>query len=185
MQVTATINLDFVNDEGKLDEIILDELVSKIVSDLKDKLSAQVEKKCLEAMDEQLTSFSEIIGKKLNDIMQNFFETPKNITDKYGNITRKDVTPLQLLTEACDKFFDTPLDSYGKPATPGSYGVKYLNRYEYMINNSIGPELESRVRNMVAEIEKKMKETISSEVKTHIGDKMAELLKIDSILNKK
>lgn len=150
---------------------------------MRERLVAQVDTECNNRINSQLASIERAVSDKLNSIMDAFFDEPRDVTDKYGDVVKKGVTVRETLKKACDDFLTQPLDGSGKPAK-SSWDEKYKTRVDYIVSKSIDWKMESAIKTAVDEITKNLKQRITDEVKNQLGNKLGEVLEIDKILNK-
>lgn len=174
------------NEDGSynLDEELRDSVVNSIATKVQDNLFAQVEKECNNKIEEQYSTIEQKISDKLNSIMEDFFNTPRNLTDKYGDITKKDVTITQILKDACDNFMNQPLDQNGNPIDR-SYGVRYNTRTDYIIQKVINEKLKYTVEKITKDITDGLNKKIGEEVKLRMGEKLAGIINLDDIIRGK
>lgn len=177
-----TVELDWMNDEYHLDEEIRETIINNIVHKVQDKLIQQVDTECSNRINEQMANIEKAVSDKLNDIMDAFFDEPRNITDKYGDVVKKGVTVRDTLKKACDEFMNQPLDEKGQPVSKGSWGVKYNTRVDYIVAKSINRDMERTIERAVEDVTKNLKNKITEEVKKQMGDKLANILELDKML---
>ena len=176
-----TVELDWMDEEYNLDEEIRETIINSVVNKVKDRLVNQVETECNNKINEQLKNIEIAVSNKLNGIMDAFFDEPRDITDKYGDVIKKGVTVRETLKKACDEFMNQPLDEYGKPTT-SSYNTKYKTRLDYFIAKSIDGDMEWRIKKAVSDVTDNLKKKIGDEVKKQMGDKLANILELDKML---
>lgn len=176
-----TVDLDWLDEEQNIDEKIKDELVSRIVNTVENKLIEQTQTECTNKINEQMKQIEIKVGEKLNSIMDNFFDTPRDITDKYGDIIKKDVSVKDTLKEACDKFLTQPLDKNGCPVE-GSWNIAYKTRVDYFVAKTVDSSMNYAIEKAVKEIKEKIQNKISNEVKVQIGEKLANIIGLEDIL---
>lgn len=184
-----TIDIDWIETDEygsySLDSEIKNEIVNSITNKVQENLLTQVENECTKRINEQLTSIERKISDKLNDIMEDFFNTPKDITDKYGDIIKKNVTVTQTLKEACDNFMNQPMDSNGEPTTANAYNVAYKTRTDYIVAKSIDSNMNFKIESAVRDVTNNLKNKISEEIKKQMGDKLAGIINLDDIISGK
>lgn len=174
------VELDWFDDEEdtNIDETLRNEITRKIVEQSVARMSSSMEEEIKTVLEEKMTEFKENIDKKLESIMDEFFDKPKDITDNWGRTIRKGVSARQLLSEAADKFFTERVDENGKADT---YNAKYT-RIEYIakkaVNHDITWAVEKAVKDAVDDVKKKVKDTATRQ----LGEKMAEVVGLDSII---
>ena len=178
-----TVDLDWIDEEFNLDEEIKNIIINGVVEKVQQRLTEQVENECNNRINSQLASIEKSVSDKLNGIMDAFFDEPRDITDKYGDVIKKGVTVRETLKTACDEFITQPLDQNGIPTKSG-WDVKYKTRVDYIVAKSIDWKMESAIKSAVDEITKNLKQRITEEVKKQLGDKIGEVLEIDKLFPK-
>lgn len=180
-KVNVTVDLDWIDEEYNLDEEIKNTLINGVVEKVQDRLIQQVDTECNNRINAQLASIETAVSDKLNGIMDAFFDEPRDITDKYGDVIKKGVTVRETLKNACDEFITQPLDENGKPSK-SEWNIKYRTRVDYIVAKSINWKMESAIKSAVDEITKNLKQRITDEVKKQLGEKIGEVLEIDKII---
>lgn len=177
-----SVELDWVEEDGTLDEELKDIITQKVVDSVIKNVTEQVNCQVTNKVNDRLCNFEDVISEKLNGMMEEFFNTPKNITDSYGDIVKKNVTVSQMLKDACDNFMSQSLDSNGNPCT--GYNTKYKTRVDYIVAKSIDYQMETNIKCAVESVTKNLKEKISSAIKSQLGEKLGELTGIKDIVDK-
>lgn len=177
-----TVNLDWLDEEENLDEKLKDEILSGIVSKVGENITNSLEGKARELLEAKMASIEEEIGKRLNSMMEDFFDTPKDITDKWGDVVKRGVTVREILKQACSKYLDQLVDSNGKPAS--GYGT-HKTRLEYIIAKSVDHDMDYAIKTATKQVTDKLKERITGEVKTQIGEKLAGVIGLDAMIGNK
>lgn len=177
-----TVEFDWLTNEYDLESEVKDQIVSSIANQIQEKIFSQVENKCNDRLNEMLSNAEKGISDKLNAIIAEFFETPRNVTDQYGDIIKKNVTVKDMLKTACDNFLTQSLDQNGNPCDKSSYNKKYNTRVDYIVAKSINHDMEWAIKRAVDEVTDNLKSKISNEIKTQMGDKLGKLLDIDKLL---
>ena len=175
------VELDWIDEEYNLDEEIREAIVDKVVNKVQDKLIQQVDTECSNRINDQMANIEKAVSDKLNSIMDSFFDEPRDITDRYGDVIKKGVTIRDTLKKACDEFINQPLDQSGKPTT-SDWNVKYKTRIDYIVAKSINYDMERAINNAVSSVTDNLKKKISDEVKKQMGDKLANILELDKII---
>lgn len=80
----VTVNLDWLDEEENLDGRLRDEILSGIVAKVGTNITNSLESEARKLLDAKMASLENEIGEKLNAMMQEFFDTPKDITDRWG-----------------------------------------------------------------------------------------------------
>ena len=176
-----TVELDWMDEEFNLDEEIRESIINSVVNKVQDRLVQQVDTECNNRINNQLANIETAVSDKLNGIMDAFFDEPRDVTDKWGDVIKKGVTVRDTLKKACDEFMNQPLDENGKP-TASSYNRKYNTRVDYIVAKSIDYNMESAIKRAVEDVTKNLKNKISDEVKKQMGDKLANILELDKMI---
>lgn len=177
-----TVEFDWMDEEYNLDEDIRETIINGVVNKVQDRLVNQVETECNNKINEQLKSIETAVSDKLNGIMDSFFDEPRDITDKYGDVIQRGVTVRDRLKKACDEFMNQSLDENGKPVSSNSWGVKYKTRVDYIVAKSINHDMEWAIQRAVEDVTNNLKKRISEEVKKQMGDKLANILELDKMI---
>ena len=175
------VDFDWMDEECNLDKEIQDVLINGVVDKVKDKLLVQVEAECNNKITEQMNNIEKTVSDKLNGIMESFFNEPKDVTDRYGDVIKRGVTVRDTLKEACDNFLNQPMDSNGNPVSKSSYNVKYNTRVDYIVAKSINYDMDNAIKRAVDTITKSIKDKVQDEVKKQMGDKLANILELDKM----
>ena len=176
-----TVELDWIDEEYNLDEEIREAIVDKVVNKVQDKLIQQVDTECSNRINDQMANIEKAVSDKLNSIMDSFFDEPRDVTDRYGDVIKKGVTVRDTLKKACDEFINQSLDQNGKPTT-SDWNVKYKTRIDYIVAKSINYDMERAINNAVSSVTDNLKKKISDEVKKQMGDKLANILELDKMI---
>lgn len=177
-----TVELDWMDEEYNLDEDIRETIINSVVNKVQDRLVQQVDTECNNRINSQLANIEAAVSDKLNGIMDSFFDEPRDVTDKYGDVIKKGVTVRDTLKKACDEFMNQSLDKNGKPVSSGSWGVEYKTRVDYIVAKSIDSNMEWAIKRAVEDVTNNLKKKISEEVKKQMGDKLANILELDKML---
>jgi hypothetical protein len=110
--------------------------------------------------------------------MDEFFDTPKDITDRWGHIVRKGVTARQLLSEAADNFFTERVDDSGQTNT---YNARYT-RIEYIAKKAVNHDITWAVEKAVKDAVDKVKKTVKDTATKQLGEKLAEVVGLETII---
>ena len=175
------VELDWLGDEEEsenIDQILREEITRKIVEQSVVKMTANMQDDIKQVLEEKMEEFKANIDKKLEAIMDEFFDTPKDITDRWGNIVKKGVSARQLLSEAADKFFTERVDENGKADT---YNAKYT-RIEYIAKKAVNSDITWAVERAVKDAVDKVKKNVQDAATKQLGSKLAEVVGLEKII---
>ena len=179
----VTVEIDYIDEDGNLDDAICEQIVDAVVAKVSTSVSKEIEDKAKKKLDTSLVSMGNEISEKLNAMMEEFFNTPKDITDRWGDIKRRNVSIKDLLKEACDNFMTQPLDRNGNPAA-NSYDQKYSTRVDYIVAKSIDVQMENAIKRAVCDVTDNLKKKVSDEIKKQMGEKLAGIVELDKLIGK-
>ena len=177
----VTVNIDYLDEEGNLDDSICEQIVNAIVANVSERVAKNVEEKATEIFNSRISELEKTVSDKLNSMMEEFFNTPKDVTDKWGDVVEKGVTVKEKLKAACDNFMTQPLDRNGNP-TKSSYNIEYKTRVDYLVAKSVGLNMEITIQKAVKEVTDNIKKKISDEIKKQMGDKLANVVGLNDML---
>ena len=180
-----TVDIDYVDEDGNLDEVLYDKIVSSVVSKVSDKVVEKMTASVKEKIDEESLKVSEKISEKLNEYMKEFFESPRDIYDKWGDLVKSNTSVREMLKNACDNFMNAMVDDSGKPTTSSSWGKQIYSRAEYMVRKVVNVDMERTIEKATEEISKKIKEKIATEVKTQLGERLGAIVGVDELIKGK
>lgn len=178
----VTVNLDWLDEEENLDERLRDEILSGIVAKVGANITNSLESKAKELLEKRMSSLENEIGEKLNAMMQEFFDTPRDVTDQWGDVVKRNVTVREQLKKSCASYLDQKVDSSGKPYS--GYGAS-KTRLEYIIENAVNRDMEYAIKKATTQVTDGIKKRITDEVKSQIGEKLADVIGLDTMMGSK
>lgn len=181
-QFNITVDLDWLDEEETIDGRLKDEILSAVASKIEANIIKSLDDEVKQIIKQKSDGLDERITERLNSMMEDFFNTPKTITDRWGNVKEEGVTITEKLAKACDDFLLHPVDKNGKPYI--GYGTPdYSTRIDYIVHKSIDLDMEWAIKRAVDDVTKKIKDRISTEVKTQIGEKLAGIVGLDKMIS--
>ena len=112
------------------------------------------------------------IGEKLTQYMDEMLNKPRNITDRWGEIVKENVSIKDQLMEELDKFITEKVDDNGHPSNYG--GGK--TRLQYLAEKIYKDECTSRIEKTAREVSTMIKELANKSLSEKIGYKLAETI---------
>lgn len=177
----VSVEIDYIDEDGNLDDEICGQIVNSVVNKVSDAVMKRTEERAQAIFEERLQTMEDAVSAKLNAMMDEFFSTPKDITNAWGEVKRHNITVKQLLEEACDNFMSQSLDKNGNPVK-GTYGVEYRTRVDYIVSKSIDSNMEYAIKKAVGEVTENLKKKISDEIKQQMGEKLAGIVGLDNLI---
>lgn len=174
---------EYGNPNGaNFDAWVKGEVTNQIQASLGNKVEETINKKIETIMSDKLKDIDEKIGEKLNTFMDEFFTTPYDVRDKYGDIIKKDVCVKSLIKEACDNFVNQKVDEHGNPDN-SRYSSKSLTRVEYMVRKSWEQELKYTTEKLTREYTETIKKKLKEEISKQLGEKLSNIVGLEKMLS--
>lgn len=108
-----------------------------------------------------MKSMNEQIDKRINTMMDEFFDTPHDITDSWGDVVKRGVSVKDIMKKKCDNFMNARVDDRGVE-TDSFYGRTYNTRTEYMmhqiLDSGMKKEIENTIKSVAEDAKKKIRE---------------------------
>lgn len=172
-----TVDLDWISEDGQIDEIVKTEIIDSIVNKFNKSISEEIIKKAEEEISKKIDS---VINEKVNEITEQLLNRRFDLTDDWGDIKRKNVTVIELLKEKLDNFLSEKVDENGQT---NSYRAN-ITRLSYIINKNIDYTMKQKVDEAAKEIKKGLEKYIEDTLKAQIGENVAKLIGINKITSK-
>ena len=168
MKLTVEVNLmDLFSDYDDWGDTEVESVGETLKNELKTKVLSELSKKMLESYNEKLQNdlepvYEEVlnnISEELKKVSEEFITRKITITDKWGDIKKKDVSILDLIKERLEETFDIKNKR-------GSFREKLNDIFEY--------ELKREVERITDNVKKEMKQKIETETAEQIRKKFFE-----------
>ena len=172
------VNLDWVDEEGNIDDTLKEEITSAIVSKISLNAMSGVEKQVNEIVNGKI---EKDVSEKLNALMEDFFDKPRTITDQWGDTVKTDISVIDLLKKSCENFINATVDESGKTVS-GSYCGKTKKRIDYIVESKIDYNMKSAIDRAAEEFKKKLVAYVNESVRTRIGESVAKMAGLDDVL---
>ena len=172
------VNLDWVDEEGNIDDTLKEEITSAIVSKISLNAMSGVEKQVNEIVNGKI---EKDVSEKLNALMEDFFDKPRTITDQWGDTVKTDISVIDLLKKSCENFINATVDESGKTVS-GSYYGKTKKRIDYIVESKIDYNMKSAIDRAAEEFKKKLVAYVNESVRTRIGESVAKMAGLDDVL---
>lgn len=183
-KINITVDLDYLGDEEgseSFDEALRSEIIAGVVAkytrNINKDIIAEAESKIKQVDAETTEKINSEIDKKIADILNGFLERKIDLHDKWGDVTRKDVSVIDLLKEKLDNFISEKVDANGKA---GGYDAKFT-RLDYIIKKNITHDMEYRIETAAKEIKKQLEAHMQKQLEEKVGKNLVQLLKIDEM----
>lgn len=174
MKMTVEIELDWIGEDGTVDDVVKQEIAGHVAKKISDDSNDQLMCAAEQRVAERIDAF-------VNDILNRFMNHEIRITDNYGDTKARYDNVEELLKERFDTFLTETVDSRDGSVYRDRCGYgKGTTRIDYLIDNRIKNQTDKFMKDVVDEVDKKIKEALSSEMKKKLSDNL--LSKIDITL---
>lgn len=165
-KINITLDLDWFGEDGSLDEALKQQIVDEVVQKIADKEIDNISETAQNMISEQ-------IDKRLNDYMDELFDKPRNITDRWGEVIKENVTIKSQLKEALDSFVDQKVDRNGNISN-SAYDSK--TRVQYMAEKYYNDYCKGTIEKMARDTADTIKRMTEEQISAKIGKKMADII---------
>ena len=178
MKVNISVDLDWLDESGDINDIMKDELISGVKNAISrqclDKVQADSSKAIDGAIKTAVDESVALIQSKVSDFVEEWMRTEVVITDKYGDPTQRgsirDLVKLQF-----DGLMNSFVNSDGKLVTKDSYGSK-MSVVRFLTGEAVREVVDSELRQYKTDIDKKIKEEINNGIKRNVSDLFAQMV---------
>lgn len=171
-KINITLDLDWFGEDGSLDEALKQRIVDEVVLKIADKEIGNISENAEEMIKAQ-------IALRLNDYMDELFDKPRNITDRWGEVIKENVTIKSQLKEALDNFVDQRVDRNGNISN-SAYDSK--TRVQYMAEKYYNDYCKGTIEKMAKDTADTIKRMTKEQINAKIGKKMADILGLSNEL---
>lgn len=171
-KINITLDLDWFGEDGSLDEVLKQKITDEVVQKIADKEIGNISEDAEEMLKAQ-------IALRLNDYMDDLFSKPRNITDRWGEVIKENVTIKSQLKEALDNFVDQRVDRNGNISN-SAYDSK--TRVQYMAEKYYNDYCKDTIEKMAKDTADTIKRMTEEQINAKIGKKMADILGLSNEL---
>lgn len=165
-KINITLDLDWFGEDGSLDEALKQQIVDEVVQKIADKEIDNISETAENMISEQ-------IEKRMNDYMDELFDKPRNITDRWGEVIKENVTIKSQLSEALDNFVDQRVDRNGNISN-SAYDSK--TRVQYMAEKYYNDYCKGTIEKMAKDTADTIKCMTEQQISAKIEKKMADII---------
>ncbi|MGE5584434.1 MAG: hypothetical protein ACM309_02690 [Bacillota bacterium] len=170
-QITATV--DWIGDDGSLDEAVKNEIVERIVKTLSKDAIDGVTKAAQRQLDAKLDSL-------ISETYETFVDRGITITDQWGEPLRKNIKIRDLLKEKLDRALDERVDENGN--TSSYRGDR--TRLNYLIDKRVKWAVDEVTRRLDKKIEERLNEAFKEKLSASLLAKIDVEAVVKDVLGK-
>jgi len=171
MKMTIEVDLQWVDEDGNLDDAIQDQVVNRIESQISD----QAKEKITLAVAERVDS---LVDERLNTMLESWMSEDTEVTDKWGKVVFEG-SILNLLKKRFDEFWQQTVDMSGRSSN--GYGDKHT-RIDWIIGERIKIHCEKFAVAMEKQFTEEVEQQVSSALKQAVGNKIVDTLGVPEMV---
>ena len=176
-KIKLEIDLDWLGEDGSVDETIKEEIINNITSKVNKDILKTAENTAKERIEEVISlRIDEHVNKILEEMMLKEFQP----VDRYGDAVGKKKTVKGMIKDRLDNYMTESVDSNGNK-TEDRYNSK-STRMEWILSKIATTDMKRQIDKVTEEANKKIKQYIESELKAKLGENMSKLIGIDDTL---
>lgn len=178
MKINMTVELDWLEEDGSIDERMQDELIRGVKAAISKQCLARVEDKASKAIDTAIqdaieASTNEIKG-KVSEFVDSWMNTEVVLTDKYGDPTEKG-SVRDLVKRQFDNLMNSMVSSDGKIVQRDGYGAK-MSVIKFLTGEAVKEVVDTELSQYKKNIDQKIKDEINKGIKENVSDLFAQMV---------
>ena len=175
MRFNIEVELDYINEEGCLDEAIKESILHKITETVMEKVGKEVDAKLDEIV---VMAAKEKASKIVDQITEDFVTKEFTKLDPSGDEIETGLTVKALLKREFDAFWKANVDKQGRQSNYGTMKP----RIEWKIDALIEKHSKEFAQTLTTDTENKIKNTMRDNLSASIGAKLVSELGFDKML---
>ncbi|WP_272658830.1 hypothetical protein [Providencia sp. PROV148] len=176
MKLNITVDLDWLEEDGSIDEEVKYQIIQGVKSAISKQCLDKVEKLASEqinqAIDDSITSAKKAIEQKAIAFADEWLEKEVTITDKWGD-TKDNLSITELIKRTFDNLLEKKVDSKGNFDTGYGNGTRLIT---WLTDKRVQDITEAKLKDMNRDIDKKITEAINAGIHKNVSDKFAEMI---------
>lgn len=173
-RITIEVELGWLHEDGNIDELVKEEVVSGIVSRISSNIQEQIVKTAQERISEKVSSQ---LDEQVNKITEQLLNKRFTLTDKWGDVVEAETSVIDQLKKRLDNFMEEKVDKEGRT---GTYQAN-KTRLDYLIEKNIDYRFKSAIDSAVKAIKAGLEKHIETTIKDQIGNEVAQLIGLEKI----
>lgn len=175
MKLNITVDLEWLGEDGDMDSLVKDEIVSGVkdaisrdcLAKVKEEASTQINKAIRDAIDSAKKSIQEKAIKFADDWLEN----EVTITDKWGDI-QDCLTIKDLVKRNFDKTLEMKVNRSGKFTTDYD-GIPLIS---YLMNNRIKEVVQEKIKPIQNDIDNAIARAVNEGIRKNVSEKFAQMV---------
>lgn len=178
MKINIQVELDWLDEEGNIDDVMKEELVSGVKNAISKQCLKRVEDKASKAIDNAIQEAVEAAEKTMNlkvvEFVDEWLKTEVVVSDKYGDTVQKGSIK-DLVKKQFDQLMNSHVSSDGRIVASGGYGAK-TSVIRFLTGEAVREVVDSELSNYKRDIDKKIKDEINNGIKENVSDLFAKMV---------
>lgn len=169
MKFTIETEIDWLED-GNIDDEIKDAIVHGAINRVSQSILKKVE-------DEAEKCVSDHIEKKISDLLDGWLEHEIVVTDDWGD-KKTEGKVVDILKARFDDFWNTPVDTQGRPNTHYSKNT----RFQYTVDDIVNRHMRGFKEDVEKRMKKIIEERVSAAARRALSNSIIDEVGIDKII---
>jgi hypothetical protein len=164
------LEIDWIDEESNLDETVKQEIMRSIEERVVSKVRTTVLEKAEESIVKRV---DDLVTEAIKEKIEQFLTTPRDITDRYGDVIKENVTVESLFKEKMESAFSKK--TLDKDGNTGGYSNTY-SIVEFITQKGMDALVDERVKELAKDAKILIEETVAQKIKTNIADGLTEMI---------
>ena len=173
MKLNITVEIDYMDEEGNLDETVKESIINGVCEKISRKCIANIEAKANEQISLSLSTAKTLIENKAVAFAESWLKTDVSITDKWGKVVEK-----SSIEDLVKKSFDNTLlrhvDRQGNLCDGTRHESTRL--IDWLTTTKMQEIVSKKLDDMSKHIDESIKKSINDTLKKNVSDKFAEMI---------
>ncbi|HIE4214721.1 hypothetical protein [Proteus terrae] len=176
MKLNITVDLDWLEEDGNIDEEVKHEIINGVKNAISKDCLAKVEKEASKQIDkaiaESITSAQQAINQRAVQFVEDWLVKEVTITDKWGDI-KEQISVKDMVKRSFDQTLEKTVDSSGR-FTENHYNG--LTLIKYLTGNYVQELVREKIKPLQEEIDLAIVNAVNAGIRKNVSDKFAEMV---------
>jgi len=172
MKLNVTVEIDWIDEEGNLDDEVQGAITNGIIERISNKCIQKIEQKANEQINLSLGEAQKLIEDKAMAFVENWLNNEVSVTDKWGDVVET-CSISELIKKSFDNLLQKKVDKDGH-FNSSSYGNTRL--IDWLTGQKVQSIVEEKLKDMSRTIDKSIEAAVRSGIKQNVSNKFAEMV---------
>jgi len=174
MKMNVEIEIDYIDEDGNLDDSIKTEIIEK--------LSKQIQEKVKNEVSETITTAAQKTAQEACETMlDDFINKTFNVTNQWGDEIQTNVSIREIIKRKFEEYWKELVDSRGGSKERFGSGP-YQERVKWLIDKEIEVHSKEFAKTLTNDTENKIKAKMTKSLRDSLGSKLMTELSFDKLL---